>query len=60
MIYHDKQGRPGILWPAEYKKGDKLEILKYLKEMARLAEEDKLRKAIASFQQWQKDPGFDV
>lgn len=78
MIYKDKSGRPCLLWPAEYKKGDKVEILKRLKEMARLVDEDKAKKVmesfaplnelrqlklqndIAKFQQWKKDPGFDV
>ena len=60
MIYRDKDGRSCLLWPETYKKGDKVEILKYLKEMAKLTEEDKLRKAIDSFEQWRKDPGFVV
>ena len=60
MIYKDKEGRSCLLWPDTYKRGDKVEMLKHLKEMARLVEEDKIRKAIDSFEQWRKDPGFDV
>ena len=60
MIYKDKEGRSCLLWPDAYKRGDKVEMLKHLKEMARLVEEDKIRKAIDSFEQWRKDPGFDV
>jgi hypothetical protein len=60
MIYRDKDGRSCLLWPETYKKGDKVEILKYLKEMARLVDEDKLKKSISSFELWKKDPGFVV
>ena len=60
MVYQDKDGRKCLLWPAEYKRGDKVQILEHLKEMARLVEEEKLRKAIDSFERWQKDPGFVV
>jgi hypothetical protein len=60
MIYKDKNGRSCLLWPETYKKGDKVEILKHLKEMARVQEESKIKKAIDSFEQWRKDPGFVV
>jgi len=60
MIYVGKDGRRCLLWPSDYKRGDKIQILEHLKEMARLVEEEKLKKTIGSFEQWKQDPGFEV
>ncbi len=47
--YTDRDGRACIHWPKEYKRGDKVEILKHLKDMAKIVDDTKAKKVMEAF-----------
>jgi hypothetical protein len=55
FIYETKERGRQLAWHKNHKLGDKIVILKWLKQ---LAADTELAKDIAKFETWKQDPGF--
>jgi hypothetical protein len=57
MVYVDGSGNKRIYFPVDaYTKAEKVRVLETLAEMAKIVDSQRIKR----FEDWKKDPGFDV